>query len=39
MLPALAIIGGTGLTALDNLLINRRETVATPYGVPSSPLS
>ncbi len=39
MSPALAIIGGTGLTALDGLLISRRETVATPYGAPSSPLS
>ncbi len=38
MTPALAIIGGTGLAALDTLTITRRETVVTPYGEPSSPL-
>ncbi len=34
----LAIIGGTGLTALDGLEIISRETVQTPYGKPSGPL-
>lgn len=34
----LAIIGGTGLTQLDNLNINRRMIVRTPYGEPSQPL-
>lgn len=35
----IAIIGGTGLTSLQNLDIVRREIVMTPYGEPSSPLS
>ena len=34
----LAIIGGTGLTQLDNLEITRRQIVRTPYGEPSQPL-
>ena len=34
----LAIIGGTGLTQLDNLEITRRLVVRTPYGEPSQPL-
>ncbi|MBZ0071242.1 MAG: S-methyl-5'-thioinosine phosphorylase [Thiohalobacteraceae bacterium] len=34
----LAIIGGTGLTTLKNLAIERREVVHTPYGQPSGPL-
>ena len=38
MNPTVAIIGGTGLTALDTLHITRRETLSTPYGQPSSPL-
>lgn len=38
MNPVVAIIGGTGLTSLDTLNITRRETRATPYGDPSSPL-
>lgn len=33
-----AIIGGTGLTELDNLDITHREMVNTPYGAPSGPL-
>lgn len=33
-----AIIGGTGLTALQNLEITRREIVMTPFGEPSAPL-
>lgn len=35
---AIAIIGGTGMTALDGLEIVRREAVYTPYGEPSGPL-
>ena len=35
----IAIIGGTGLTSLQNLEIVRREIVMTPYGEPSSSLS
>lgn len=34
----LAIIGGTGLTSLKNLEIERREVMHTPYGEPSGPL-
>jgi 5'-methylthioinosine phosphorylase len=34
----LAIIGGTGLTRLSDLVIERREIVTTPYGDPSCPL-
>ncbi len=37
-MPELAIIGGTGLTALEGLEIVREETVATPYGEASCPL-
>jgi 5'-methylthioinosine phosphorylase len=39
MIPAVAIIGGTGLTSLDPLQITHREALSTPYGEPSSPLS
>ncbi len=35
----LAIIGGTGLTSLDNLEITHREMMSTPYGAPSGPLT
>jgi len=35
----LAIIGGTGLTSLNNLEITKREVVHTPYGEPSGPLT
>lgn len=38
-MPKLAIIGGTGLTALRKLEIVRRETTHTPYGEPSGALS
>jgi len=34
----LAIIGGTGLTQLENLNIKKRLIVRTPYGDPSQPL-
>jgi len=37
--PALAIIGGTGLTSLTNLTITHRRIVKTPYGEPSGPLT
>lgn len=35
----LAVIGGTGLTALANLEITRREVVHTPWGEPSGALT
>ena len=35
----IAIIGGSGLTQLDNLEITRRQIVRTPYGEPSGPLT
>jgi len=35
----LAIIGGSGITRLDDLEIVRREVMHTPYGEPSAPLS
>jgi len=35
----LAIIGGTGLTSLEQLEIIQQETIETPYGAPSSDLS
>jgi 5'-methylthioinosine phosphorylase len=38
MTSTVAIIGGTGLTALDTLKITHREALSTPYGQPSSPL-
>lgn len=34
-----AIIGGTGLTSLKGLEIQRREVVHTPYGEPSGPVT
>ena len=34
----LAIIGGTGLTSLDGLMVTGQETVDTPYGEPSGAL-
>ncbi len=34
----LAIIGGTGLTQLENLNITSRKIVRTPYGEPSAPI-
>ncbi len=37
-MTALAIIGGTGLTTLKNLVITGRQILATPYGEPSGPL-
>lgn len=35
----LAIIGGSGLTQLANLAVERREVLRTPYGEPSGPLT
>ena len=35
----LAIIGGSGLTQLTNLTVERREVIRTPYGEPSGPLT
>lgn len=35
----LAIIGGSGLTKLANLAVERREVIRTPYGEPSSALT
>jgi len=33
----LAVIGGSGLSKLENLEITRRQVLRTPYGEPSSP--
>ena len=38
-MATLAIIGGTGLTQLNELQIERREVVHTPYGEPSGALT
>jgi 5'-methylthioinosine phosphorylase len=38
-MATLAIIGGTGLTKLKNLQIDRREVMHTPYGEPSGALT
>ena len=35
----LAIIGGTGLSALADVEVTHREVVRTPYGEPSAPLT
>lgn len=35
----LAIIGGSGLTALDGLKITRQQMQQTPYGQPSGPMT
>jgi len=35
----LAVIGGSGLTQLENLEITARQIVRTPYGEPSGPLT
>jgi len=34
----LAIIGGTGLTQLDGLVLKEERVIDTPYGAPSAPL-
>lgn len=38
-MTGLAIIGGSGLSRMENLDIERREEVKTPYGSPSSALT
>ena len=38
-MTGLAIIGGSGFNRLKTLHITRSETVDTPYGEPSAPLS
>ena len=38
-MTGLAIIGGSGLSRMENLDIERREVVKTPYGTPSSALT
>ncbi|MFK8079332.1 MAG: S-methyl-5'-thioinosine phosphorylase [Granulosicoccus sp.] len=37
-MTSLAIIGGTGLTQMEGLVVTRREMVKTPYGAPSCPI-
>jgi len=37
-MSTLAIIGGTGLSRMDGLTIERREMVKTPFGAPSCPI-
>ena len=37
-MSGIAIIGGSGLSSLENLVTERREVVETPYGTPSSAL-
>jgi 5'-deoxy-5'-methylthioadenosine phosphorylase len=37
-MTTLAIIGGTGLTSLEGLIISEHKYVETPFGEPSSPL-
>jgi len=38
-MPALAIIGGTGLTSLKGLEITGRQVMHSPFGEPSGPLT
>ena len=38
-MPGIAIIGGSGLASLEGLVIERRETMETSYGYPSSALT
>ena len=38
-MSSIAIIGGTGLTKLENLQITHKEMVNTPFGMPSGPLT
>jgi 5'-deoxy-5'-methylthioadenosine phosphorylase len=39
MTTGIGIIGGSGLTRLDALQVERQEIVMTPYGDPSAPLT
>ena len=36
--PLIAIIGGTGLDSIDELVIDSTQIIQTPYGSPSAPL-
>ena len=36
---ALGIVGGSGLTRLQAMVVDRQEIVTTPYGEPSAPLT
>ena len=38
-MQVLGIIGGSGLTRLQTLQVERQEIVTTPYGEPSAPLT
>ena len=38
-MQALGIIGGSGLTRLQALTVERHEVISTPYGEPSAPLT
>lgn len=38
-MQALGIIGGSGLTRLKALTVERQEIISTPYGEPSAPLT
>lgn len=37
-MTTIAVIGGTGLDALEGLEVERRESIRTPFGDPSAPL-
>lgn len=37
-MTTLAIIGGTGLSRMEGLTIDRREMIKTPFGAPSCPI-
>jgi len=39
MKERIALIGGTGLSRLDAMEVERRQVVVTPYGEPSAPLA
>jgi 5'-deoxy-5'-methylthioadenosine phosphorylase len=39
LMSGIAIIGGSGLSRLEDLVTERREVVETPYGAPSSALT
>lgn len=39
MTEIIGVVGGTGLTELDGLEVQKRETIETPYGSPSSDIS
>ena len=37
-MTTLAIIGGSGLSRMEGLTVNRREMIKTPFGAPSCPI-